>query len=157
SNPSGRGSANITFSVAPNPGVLRTGGFVVGGQAFTVIQVAATAGGQFTLAPTSIKIPAAGGAGPGFLQPNNPGWAWNATSNSPFLMNLLPGSGIGSGLIGFVVAANPAGGARTGTFTIAGQTFTVNQAAQAGNTQGSRFVPLMPCRIADTRNPAGPY
>ena len=37
-------------------------------------------------------------------------------------------SGSGNGSVAFTVAAN-AGGARTGTITVAGQTFTVTQAA----------------------------
>jgi hypothetical protein len=41
---------------------------------------------------------------------------------------VTPGSGTGTGTVNFIVTANLLG-ARTGTLSIAGQTFTVSQAA----------------------------
>ncbi len=55
--------------------------------------------------------------------------AWTASSNAlPWLTITSGASGTGNGSVGLSIAANT-GAARTGTATIAGQTFTVNQAA----------------------------
>ena len=56
--------------------------------------------------------------------------AWTATSNAPWLTIAAGASGTGSGPVSYNVGANT-GTARTGTLTIAGQTFTVNQAGCA--------------------------
>jgi hypothetical protein len=53
--------------------------------------------------------------------------AWNASSGAAWLA-VSPASGTGSGSVNVTVAAN-AGAARTGTLTIAGQTYTVSQGA----------------------------
>jgi hypothetical protein len=55
---------------------------------------------------------------------------WTAVSNSPFLTILSGSSGSGNGAVNYSVAANP-GPQRTGTMTVAGLTFTVNQAGSA--------------------------
>jgi hypothetical protein len=58
------------------------------------------------------------------------GCAWSATSNNAdWLTVMAPTSGTGNGTVGFSAAANTTTAARTGTLTIAGQTFTVSQAA----------------------------
>ena len=56
------------------------------------------------------------------------GCTWTATSGVPWITVTSGASGTGNGPVGFSVAANT-GSARSGTMTIAGQTFTVNQAA----------------------------
>jgi len=56
--------------------------------------------------------------------------AWTATSNAGFISVTSGASGSGNGTVGFSIAAN-SGAARSGTLTIGGQTFTVNQAAPA--------------------------
>lgn len=58
------------------------------------------------------------------------GCAYTAASNNNFIVITSGGSGSGSGTVTFTVAAN-AGAARTGTITVAGRIFTVNQAAAA--------------------------
>jgi hypothetical protein len=59
--------------------------------------------------------------------------AWTAASNSTWLSITSGASGTGNGTVGYSVAANTSV-ARTGTLTIAGQTFTVNQAAGSGGS-----------------------
>ena len=59
------------------------------------------------------------------------GCSWTAVSNSGFLGISSGSAGSGSGSVGYTVAANAAQSTRSGTLTIAGQTFTVNQAAAA--------------------------
>ena len=52
--------------------------------------------------------------------------AWTASSNNPWITVTSGSSGSGAGTVGYSVASN-SGSARTGTITIAGQTFTVSQ------------------------------
>jgi hypothetical protein len=95
----------------------------VGGQTFVLGQ---DGGCSFTLAPTSETVPAAGGGGT--ITVNAPGGcAWSATANADWLSITSPASGSTPGSVTYAAAANP-GGQRTGTLTIAGQTFTVTQA-----------------------------
>ncbi len=57
------------------------------------------------------------------------GCSWTAASNSGFLGISSGHVGNGSGTVGYTVGANPAASIRSGTLTVAGQTFTVSQAA----------------------------
>jgi Domain of unknown function (DUF2341) len=83
---------------------------------------------------------------------------WTGASNSPFLHITSAASGIGNGQVNISIDANATPSQRTGTLTIAGQTFTITQGGSiaVGGT-GLRFVAITPCRIADTRNPTGAF
>ena len=59
------------------------------------------------------------------------GCAWTAASTASWLTVTSGASGSGNGTVALTVAANTVATARTGTATIAGQTFTVTQAAAA--------------------------
>ena len=125
SGASGSGNGTVAFSVAANPGAARTGTLTIAGQTFTVNQAAAC---SFSIAPNSLNVDASGGPGSSSITAAA-GCAWTATSNNADWISLTsPSSGNGNGTATFTVAAN-GGPARTGTLTIAGQTFTVNQAA----------------------------
>ncbi|MBK6999730.1 MAG: DUF1566 domain-containing protein [Rhodoferax sp.] len=54
--------------------------------------------------------------------------AWTATSNASWITIASGSSGSGNGIVSYAVAANTGTTVRTGTLTIAGQTFTVTQA-----------------------------
>ncbi len=123
---SGSGNGAVTFSVAPNPGSARSGTIIVAGHAFTVTQ-AAVVPCTYTITPPDASVAASGGTGIVTVSAGA-GCAWTASSNAPWLTVTSGGSGAGNGSVAFSVAANP-GSARTGTITVAGQTFTVNQAA----------------------------
>jgi uncharacterized protein (TIGR03437 family) len=56
-----------------------------------------------------------------------PGCAWTAASNANWITLTSAAGGSGSGAVSYSVAANPGADPRTGTITIAGQTFTVTQ------------------------------
>ena len=55
------------------------------------------------------------------------GCQWTATSNASWLTVTSGSPGNGNGTVNYSVAANPGPGGRSGTLTIGGQTFTVNQ------------------------------
>ena len=78
--------------------------------------------------PTSHSMAGPGGAGTPVAVTAAPGCAWTSTSNAPWLTITAGASGIGNGTVGFNVTPNTLTD-RTGTLTIAGRTFTVDQGA----------------------------
>ena len=125
---SGTGNGAVAFSVAANPGSVRTGTVTVAGQTFTVTQAAATSNPcTYTIGPPDVAIAAPGGTGTVAVSTTD-GCAWTASSNAAWVTVTAGASGAGNGAVAFSVAPNP-GAARTGTISIAGHTFTVNQAA----------------------------
>lgn len=124
---SGTGSGPVSFSVAANTGSARTGTITVAGQTFTVRQAAAAVTCSYAISATNAAIAASGGSGTVGVSAGA-ACGWTATSNAAWLTVTSGSTGGGNGLVAFSVAANP-GGARTGTITVAGQTFTVTQAA----------------------------
>jgi PKD repeat protein len=82
----------------------------------------------FALEPTSAGFNANGSRGTVAVNvTSGTGCDWVATSNAPWLTVTGGWSGTGAGQVTFAAAANP-GLSRTGTLTIAGQTFTAYQA-----------------------------
>jgi hypothetical protein len=124
----GTGNGTVNYSVAANPtGSPRTGTLTIAGQTFTVSQQAATC--SYSLDHASQSFTALGGAGTPIAITATPGCAWTATSSDAWITGVTPGTGTGNGTVSYSVAANPTGSPRTGTLTIAGQTFTVSQQA----------------------------
>jgi hypothetical protein len=83
---------------------------------------------SYSINPTSAPAVAAGGSGSVSVT-TQPGCAWSSTSNAAFLSITSGVSGTGSGTVGYSVTSSSSTSPRSGTLTIAGQTFTVNQAA----------------------------
>ena len=125
---SGQGEASIPYTVAPNPAPsVRSGAIVVGSQSVAVSQAAAPC--VFTLSRLGGAVGDTGGRLTVDVATLN-GCGWTATSPVSWIV-VGPGqSGSASGTVGLAVAAN-AGGVRVAAVTIAGQTFTVTQAAAA--------------------------
>lgn len=68
---------------------------------------------------------------------------WTAVSSSPSWLHVTSSpSGKGNGSVGYLVDANAGGPERSGTITIAGQTFTVTQDADLPPVAGFTFSPL---------------
>ncbi|HEV7892864.1 MAG TPA: M36 family metallopeptidase [Pyrinomonadaceae bacterium] len=86
---------------------------------------------SFSISPTSASVAAAGGSGTVGVT-TTAGCTWSAISNATFITVTGGSSGTGSGTVSYSVAANTATTSRTGTITIAGQTFTVTQAGTGG-------------------------
>jgi Zn-dependent metalloprotease len=85
----------------------------------------------FSINPTSSSQPATGGTG-SVTVTAGAGCAWTAVSNASFITITGGASGSGSGTVSYSVASNTSTASRTGTMTIAGQTFTVTQAGTTG-------------------------
>ena len=80
----------------------------------------------YALSPVSAMYPAVGGAGSVTLTTAS-GCPWAVTSNVPWIVITSAASGTGSSAINYSVATNASASGRSGTVTIAAQTFTVNQ------------------------------
>ena len=92
----------------------------------------------YDLSITSEHFLVGGGTG-GVAVTAGSGCAWTAVSNNPSWISVtspLGGIGTGSGTVSYSVAAN-SGPPRSGTMTIAGQYFTVNQRGITGITLNS--------------------
>lgn len=81
----------------------------------------------YTISPTSSSPGAAASTGSVNVITGND-CAWTAASNSSWLTITDGASGSGNGTVTYSVAANTGSSSRSGTLTIAGQTFTVTQA-----------------------------
>ena len=123
---SGQGEATIPYTVAANPVPSpRTAAIAVGAQSVAVSQQAAPC--VFSLSRTNDTIGESGGrltVGVTTLS----GCRWTAATGAAWISVASGQSGDANGTVGLTVAAN-AGAARVGQVNIAGQTYTVSQAA----------------------------
>lgn len=85
---------------------------------------------SYVIAPTSQSFASSGGPG-NVAVTVAAGCPWTAVSNAAWITVNSGTPASGNGSVGYTVGAN-SGGARNGTMTIAGQTFTVNQSAATG-------------------------
>jgi hypothetical protein len=96
-------------------------------QTFSVTQAAGAAPCSYSISPTSQNVDANANTSTVTVT-TTAACAWTAASTAPWITVTSGASGAGNGSVGLSIAANT-GAARNGTVTIAGQTFTVNQAA----------------------------
>ncbi|HVE55979.1 MAG TPA: BACON domain-containing carbohydrate-binding protein, partial [Pyrinomonadaceae bacterium] len=125
SGSSSSGTASFTYSVAVNTGPARQGTLTVAGLTYFINQAS---GCTYQLSHFSAGYPASGTNFDGVSITAGSGCVWTATSNANWISITSGGSGTGSGSTTWSVAANT-GAARQGTLTVAGSTFTINQAA----------------------------
>jgi hypothetical protein len=141
-------SANFT-------GASRSGTVTIGSRTFTVTQAPAAA--TVRLSSSSVTFSSNASAA-GFNVEATPGFRWTAQSDQPWIEITFGASGIGNGAVTVQVPENTSFSARTGTVSVASARYTVTQ---EGRFQISgtplRFVPLLPCRIVDTRLTSGPF
>jgi hypothetical protein len=119
----GTGNGSVTITVSANAGAARSGTVTIAGRTFTVNQAGSCAA---SLNPSSATVSAAGGAGPSIAVTIAPGCAWTASTADSWLSITQGTSGTGNGTVAFSATANT-GNVRTGSLTIAGQTFAVTQ------------------------------
>jgi Putative binding domain, N-terminal/Viral BACON domain len=132
SGATGTGNGTVAFTVAANTGAARTGTLTIAGRAFTVSQAGASgtpppASCSYSISPSNDSVPVLGATGTVNVSTTS-ACAWTASSNASWITIVSGGSGTGDGRVGYLVLPN-VGGPRSGTLTIAGQTFTVTQAA----------------------------
>lgn len=126
---SGTGNGTVSYTVAANTGVARSGTVRVGTATHTVNQAANACFLAPGLSPSSQSFPEAGGTGSvSVTHPAACGWT---VGSVPSWITITSGaSGTGSGTIGFSVATNT-GNARSASVSVGSGSFTVSQAASA--------------------------
>ena len=125
SGSSGIGSGTVDYSVSANITTSqRTGTMTIAGQQFTVTEQGFTC--TYSISPTSQSFNSSGGTGNVSVTTQN-GCAWTAVSNASWIAITSGSSGTGNGTVSYSVSVNTSTSQRTGTMTIAEQTFTVTQ------------------------------
>jgi uncharacterized protein (TIGR03437 family) len=135
----GSGKGTVGYSLSANSLTSsRSGSIVISGQPYAVIQAGGSPSPQcmVTFKPASpLSVPSTGGSGSiGVSFPTSSSCGWSASSNASWLTLTSGLSGTGNGTIGYMVAANVTGNARSGAITVTGQSFTISQAASASAT-----------------------
>lgn len=121
------GAGTLKIRILSNTtGSQRTADVKVLNSKVKVIQTSVEA--TFTLNPTSTAAPAAGKTGTVSVTASAGNPAWTAASNDAWITVTNGPNYTGSATVNYAVAANESEDPRTGTVTIAGQTFTVTQA-----------------------------
>jgi hypothetical protein len=131
SGSSGSGNGMVSYTVAANTSSNElTGTITIAGQTFSITEQAPCA---FSLDSTSADFDASGGDSNVAVTANSTNCAWTAISNSGFITITAGNSGSGNGTVSYTVATNTDADAidQTGSMTIAGQTYTITQAAAA--------------------------
>ncbi len=144
SSSAGKGPGVANLSVYANDGPARSMTIAVAGIPVTVTQAPASC--SYAL-DTGAAIPASGGAG-SLTVTTNPNCPWSVSSSAGWVAFSGQTFGAGTGTIDYTAARNN-GDPRSATLNVIGQTVTLQQAGLWGF--GLRFVPVAPCRLADTR------
>jgi BACON domain-containing protein/all-beta uncharacterized protein len=134
SGATGAGNGTVAFKVDGLSGNTRTGTMTIAGLTFTVTQTQTQTENRcsYAISPTNRDASAAGGVFTVSVSTSS-GCRWTAKSDEKWMSisssgSGSGGSGTGSGSVSLVVEPNTKS-SRTGTATIAGETFTLKQAA----------------------------
>ncbi|MBL8232600.1 MAG: hypothetical protein JNL98_29145 [Bryobacterales bacterium] len=149
---SGIGSASINLGVTPNTtGVPRIGGVTIGERTLAITQAASA---DCTIS-ASIEgpVPAIGGTTRMFITTGVP-CPWGVSTNVPWVA-IPPHTGVGSTTLLLTFTPNPNAEPRLATLTVSGVQYTVMQLGSSFGNARLRFVPVTPCRVADTRPEGG--
>jgi hypothetical protein len=123
----GPGNGTVLYTVDPNQGAAsRQGSLTIAGVKFPVTQASAAAC-LYQLTPISAILSDAAATGEISVTTSAAACSWTAASDSSWISISAGGSGKGAGVTKISVAANPGPGARSGSVTIGGATFTVSQ------------------------------
>jgi photosystem II stability/assembly factor-like uncharacterized protein len=126
--PSGsKGTAKVNYAVASTTGGARAGTISVGGQRFNISQSGFSC--TYAINPASSSVYDTGGTAHTTVNAAA-GCPWTATSNASWITVTSRASGSGTAAVVMNVAPNT-GGPRSGTATIANQTYTVTEGAGA--------------------------
>jgi hypothetical protein len=123
SPPSTGDVAQVTLTVKANPSPARTGSVTVAGRTVTITQASLC---RWLFAPPSHEFPASGGNGNVLVFVVGGTCSWTAVPNVSWIQITAGGSGVGGGLLQFVVPLN-SGPARTGIIVIGDENYVVRQ------------------------------
>ena len=124
----GSGNGVVSYDVAANTNTIsRSGSITVAGQTYTVTEAAVPC--NVTPSATSASFSRTGGSSNIVITANGTNCTWTAVSNNGFITITAGGSGSGNGVVSYDVAANTNTISRSGSITIAGQTYTITESA----------------------------
>lgn len=128
SSASGMGTGPVTFKVRENfTSAARTGTLTIGGLTHTVVQDGGLGEScNYGISPSAVVYATGGGSGTVNVSAVS-ACAWKAVSSAGWVTITSGASGIGNGVVGYAVAANPGPASRSATITIAGRTFSIKQ------------------------------
>lgn len=132
-------SANILASDIATAGEAQVTVFNPGGGVSNVLTFTITIACSYSLSTGGQVFPAAGGTGMVTIS-TSPGCPWTAANSLPWVTINGAGNRTGPGTLSFQVAADPGG--PSGTFTVAGLPFRVEQ--QVTSIPGLSFIGSMP-------------
>jgi hypothetical protein len=125
---SGSGNGSVSYTVDANPTANpRSGTITVQGQTFAINQAGIAC--TYLLNPTAANHGDGAESG-GFSVTAPTGCSWTSTATFSWI-HITSGNGTGNGSIAYTVDANPTADPRSGTISVQGQTFTINQAGIA--------------------------
>jgi Putative binding domain, N-terminal/Viral BACON domain len=120
---SGSGDGAVQFSIAANSGPARDTSLSIGGR---TVPVAQASGCTYSISPGVQDVGSGSGTGAASIA-TGVGCPWTASSNAAWISVATP-AGTGPAQVSFSVMPN-SGPPRSGTITLAGHLFTVNQAS----------------------------
>lgn len=125
-NGSGNGVVNYTVrdNFTNNP---RQGSITIGGQTLTIVQDSPVSADCAYVIDNSRKSYPAGGGSGSLTLTTEQRCSWAATSSAGWLTITSASSGIGSGVVTYLVAPNAGPSGRKATISVAGKTFTIKQ------------------------------
>jgi hypothetical protein len=123
----GSGSSTINYSVSANSSLnSRTGIVTVADQVFTIRQNGI--GCDYSISPTS-RNHGHGAATNSLSLTATAGCEWMVINTNDWISITSTSSGVGSAVVSYTVAPNPAAAPRSGVIAVADQTFTILQSA----------------------------
>ena len=132
SGASGAGNGTVGFRVDDFSGSTRTGTVAIAGLTFTVTQTQTPADTRCSYAISPTDRDASPNGGKFTVSVSTSGsCGWTAKSDVKWMTVSPERGGSGAGSVSVAVEPNSTKSSRTGTATIAGQTFTVRQAAES--------------------------
>lgn len=155
SSATGTGGGRVSFTVAPNQSVARTGTIAIANQRPTVTQAGVSipappspqppspqppsppppqppASCSYSVSPTSLRL-GRGGSTASINVSTSSTCSWAASSNTSWITVTSGASGTGSGTVTFSFTRNESRNDRTGSLTVAGRTVSVEQNGGGGN------------------------
>jgi len=116
----------VTLNIATNAGAARSAILTVAGIPVSLAQQGASGGCTYALNPAGQSFTSTGGTG-AITVTTGEGCAWSVSNSLPWLTISGSSSGTGTGSVAYRVSSNPGASFRSGTISIAGQPFAVEQ------------------------------
>ncbi len=133
----GSNQGAVSYQVDPNTGSApRSGVITIGNRTVPVTQEAGVSC-AYSITPTSNVMPSQGGTTSFRLAASGTTCPWNVVWSGSWITVTSATSGKGNGLVIFKVDPNTSTSPRTGTVTVAGLTYTLNQSGGASATEPS--------------------